>query len=128
MFQRLREDIACILERDPAARYMFGSPVAARVGVGVVAGLVVGKLLGITLAARVAVRIGVAELPKDSSWRQFVGVAAISGIGFTVSLFITDLAFTDAALVGAAKVAILVASVIAAALGALILLTARKTS
>jgi Na+/H+ antiporter NhaA len=59
-------------------------------------------------------------------WGQFVGVAVLAGIGFTVSLFITELAFTDDDLVAAAKLGILVASILAAVIGALVLVSAGR--
>ena len=101
---------------------------AERVAAGTAIGLVVGKLLGITLAGFLAVKAGIARLPRDASWPQFLAVAALGGIGFTVSLFITNLAFTDATLVAAAKVAILVASAVAAGLGAAVALLSRRAA
>ena len=88
--------------------------------IGVAAGLVVGKLVGVTLFSWLAIRFRVAELPRGVSWLQVTGLAALAGIGFTVSLFITGLAFADAQLVTEAKAGILAASVLAAALGALL--------
>ena len=85
---------------------------------GVLLGLVVGKLVGIALFSWVAVRVGVARLPGEVRWGNVVGVAAIAGIGFTVSLFIAALAFDDQLLVDEAKMAVLVASIVAALLGA----------
>ena len=85
------------------------SPVA----LGILAGLVVGKQLGITLFAWLAVRSGISELPGGINWRHVYGVGWLAGIGFTMSLFITDLAFSEGSLVDAAKLGILVASVIA---------------
>ena len=84
-------------------------------------GLVVGKLAGISLFAYAAQRIGFAEVPEGVPGRQILAAAAIAGIGFTVSLFIAELAFDEAALVDEAKVGILAASVLAAGLGALVL-------
>jgi NhaA family Na+:H+ antiporter len=84
---------------------------------GVMVGLVVGKPLGILVFSWAAVRIGVASLPEGLRWRHVAGVGVLAGIGFTVSIFITDLAFTDPALVQAAKVGIFAASLIAAVLG-----------
>ncbi len=84
---------------------------------GVAAGLVVGKLLGVAGFTWLAVRLGIARLPGDVRWRQVVGIAALAGIGFTVSLFITALAFDDPAHQDDAKIAILGASVAAALLG-----------
>ncbi|MGH2775932.1 MAG: Na+/H+ antiporter NhaA [Actinomycetota bacterium] len=88
---------------------------------GIVAGLVVGKLAGISLFAYAAQRFGFAEVPEGVSGSQIMGAAAIAGIGFTVSLFITELAFDEAALIDEAKVGILAASALAAALGAAVL-------
>lgn len=102
----------------------LGQPVA----LGVVAGLVVGKLLGISLASYLAVRTGLAVLPSGVGWGSIVGVAALGGIGFTVSLFITELAFTDRALADAAKVGVLAGSMLAAALGCLLLALRRVVS
>ena len=88
------------------------------VGGGIVLGLVVGKLVGVTAGSWAAVRLGLGRLPEGVSWAQLVPVAAVAGIGFTVSLFIGGLAFDDPALRETATLAILVASVLAALLGA----------
>ncbi len=92
--------------------------------VGIVAGLVVGKLVGITSFAWLATRLPGVDLPDGVRWSQVIGIAAVAGIGFSVSLFITDLAFDDPLLQADAKLAILIASALAAALGFLILSTA----
>jgi NhaA family Na+:H+ antiporter len=89
------------------------SPVA----LGIVLGLVVGKQLGVTLFAWLAVKSGVAELPEGIGWRHVYGAGWLAGIGFTMSLFITDLAFSEDSLVAAAKLGILCASLIAGAVG-----------
>jgi len=89
------------------------SPVA----LGIVAGLVVGKQLGITLFAWLAVKSGVSDLPEGIGWRHVYGVGWLAGIGFTMSLFITDLAFSEGSLVEAAKLGILCASLIAGVVG-----------
>src|ERR687896_2128924 len=89
------------------------SPVA----LGIVAGLVVGKQLGITLFAWLAVRSGLSELPEGVGWRHVYGVGWLAGIGFTMSLFISDLAFSEDSLIEAAKVGILCASLIAGVVG-----------
>jgi NhaA family Na+:H+ antiporter len=99
----------------------LGAPGASRVAVGVAVGLVAGKVVGVTGGAWLAVRLGVGELPAAVSWRQIVGAAALAGIGFTVSLFITDLAFDDVALEAAAKIGILAASFAASVIGAAVL-------
>jgi Na+:H+ antiporter, NhaA family len=89
------------------------SPVA----LGIVAGLVLGKQLGITLFAWLAVKLGVSELPVGINWRHVYGGGWLGGIGFTMSLFITDLAFSNGSLVDAAKLGILAASLIAGVIG-----------
>ena len=89
------------------------SPVA----LGIVAGLVLGKQLGITLFAWLAVRSGVSELPDGIGWRHIYGAGWLAGIGFTMSLFISDLAFSDGSLVDTAKLGILLASLIAGVVG-----------
>jgi NhaA family Na+:H+ antiporter len=87
---------------------------------GIVLGLVVGKPLGITLFSWVAVRLRIARLPDGVGFASVLGVGAVAGIGFTVALFIADLAFVDPSLTDEAKLAILVASVLAAAVGTLV--------
>lgn len=84
-------------------------------------GLVLGKPIGIVLAAWLAVRSGITAKPDAYSWRQLCGAGALGGIGFTMSLFIAGVAFPDAADYAAAKIAIFLASLIAGALGVLIL-------
>ncbi len=85
---------------------------------GILAGLVVGKPLGITLVSFVAVAIGLCKLPLDLRWRHVLGAGLLGGIGFTMSIFITNLAFTDApAVINASKMAILLASLSAGVLG-----------
>ena len=103
-------------------------PGTARVAFGVGLGLVLGKLLGITGAAWLGVRTGLARLPEGASWPMLAGVAALGGIGFTVSLFVTELAFASAALREAAKIGVLAASVVAAAVGASVLARAGRGS
>ncbi len=91
----------------------LGAALASPVTWGVVAGLVVGKPLGITLFAWLAVRAGIAVLPGAIAWRHVCGVGWLGGIGFTISLFVTELAFEHGPVANAARVGILIASVIA---------------
>ena len=85
---------------------------------GIFAGLVVGKPLGIVLFSVVAVAIGVCRLPLDLSWRHLAGAGMLGGIGFTMSIFMTNLAFTgNADVINASKIAILLASLTAGILG-----------
>lgn len=102
------------------------TPGSASVAAGVALGLVVGKMVGVAGAAWLAVRLRAATLPPDVGWRGILGVGALAGIGFTVSLFVTGLAFDDPDLEQAAKLAVLVSSVVASLLGSAIL-TARFT-
>ncbi len=90
---------------------------SSAVTLGIALGLVLGKPVGILLACLIAIRLGVAELPANSGYRHIVGIGLVAGIGFTVSLFITGLAFDDAALVNEAKVGILAASFVAGLAG-----------
>ena len=106
------------VELDPGA---LDAPGASEVALGVVLGLVVGKTLGITLFAWLAVRLGLAHKPHGASWGQVVGVAAVAGIGFTVSLFVAGLAFDTVELEDAAKLGILAASLLAGVLGWLLI-------
>ena len=89
----------------------------ARLTWAVVVGLVIGKLLGIGLASWAGVRTGAGRLPTGVGFGQVLGGAALSGIGFTVSLLIAGLAFTDRALHDQAVVGILIAAVLATLLG-----------
>ena len=89
---------------------------------GVAVALVLGKLIGVTAFSWLAVRLGFARLPDGVRWGHIVGVGAVAGIGFTVSLFITGLAFDDAELQTDAKIATLLASVVAATAGVLVFL------
>lgn len=99
----------------------IGDALSSRVTMGVVLGLVIGKVVGISAASWVAVRLGIGRLPTGVRWAHLVGMAALAGIGFTVSLFITELAFEEPSLQAEAKVGILVASVLAGGLGYLLL-------
>jgi NhaA family Na+:H+ antiporter len=87
------------------------------VTLGIMAGLVLGKQLGITLFAWLVVKSGVSELPRGVGWRHVYGAGWLAGIGFTMSLFISDLGFSDASLVEEAKLGILAASLIAGLVG-----------
>jgi NhaA family Na+:H+ antiporter len=96
---------------------LVGHPVA----LGVATGLALGKQVGITVFAWLAVRAGLASLPEGITWRHIYGVGWLAGIGFTMSLFIAELAFADEALLTAAKLGILVASLVCGGVGWLIL-------
>lgn len=86
--------------------------------VGILAGLVIGKPLGITILSLLAVAIGICKLPLDLRWRHVFGAGLLGGIGFTMSIFITNLAFPgEPGVVNASKMAILLASLTAGVLG-----------
>src|SRR5690606_24125903 len=95
----------------------FGDTLAESVTLGVMLGLVVGKTLGIFLATWLAVRLKIGRMPVGATWRQVLGVAMVAGIGFTVALFVTELAFDEHHLADQAKVGILAASAVAGILG-----------
>ena len=104
----------------------LGDAVRSPVTVGIVVGLVVGKLVGVTAFTWLAVRTGVCELPRGATWTQLLGIGGVAGIGFTVSLFITNLAFSADDITDQAKVGILAASTVAALAGAAILRFSRS--
>jgi Na+/H+ antiporter NhaA len=87
------------------------------VSIGVAAGLLLGKFAGIALGTWLPLRFGWGVLPGNLVWGQLLGGAAVSGIGFTVSLFIVDLAFDDPAIQSQAKIGILAGSLLAALTG-----------
>jgi NhaA family Na+:H+ antiporter len=85
---------------------------------GIFAGLVIGKPLGITMLVFIAVLLGISKLPSDLNWKHIFGAGLLGGIGFTMSIFITNLAFTgDIELINSSKIAILLASLTAGTLG-----------
>jgi NhaA family Na+:H+ antiporter len=96
---------------------------------GIILGLIFGKMVGISLTSFLLVKFKAAELPKGLGWYHIAGVGLIAGIGFTVSIFITELAFAgNEALINSAKAGILIASIASAVLGSLVLLMAGKWS
>jgi NhaA family Na+:H+ antiporter len=92
-------------------------PVPLRIALGVVLGLLLGKPLGVALFSWLAVRLGVARLPAGVTWPQVGATGLLAGIGFTVALFISALAFEPPAFGAASKVGILAGSAIATGLG-----------
>jgi NhaA family Na+:H+ antiporter len=99
----------------------LADPLAARVSLGVALGLLVGKPLGVTLASWAAVRLGLAALPDGVGWASLTGAGILAGIGFTMALFLTALAFEDPALAAASKLGVLGASALASFLGVALL-------
>jgi len=94
--------------------------------VGVVLGLIVGKPLGIVGFTYLAQKLNIVKKPKDLSWDEVIAVGFLGGIGFTMSIFITQLAFLDQSVIDAVKLGIFFASFIAGVLGVLLILKAYK--
>ena len=85
---------------------------------GIMAGLIIGKPVGITLVCFAAAVVGLCKLPDDLNWKHIIGAGMLGGIGFTMSIFITNLAFTgDAQIIDASKIAVLLASITAGVVG-----------
>ncbi len=95
----------------------IGSELGSPIVIGITGGLVVGKLFGVTLASWIAVKLRIADLPEKVSWSQLMACGLLSGIGFTMALFVAGLAFTEPRMVETAKVGILVASTFAGVAG-----------
>ncbi|MEL7484582.1 MAG: Na+/H+ antiporter NhaA, partial [Planctomycetota bacterium] len=98
------------------------------VTLGVFFGLVIGKPVGVVGFSFLAVKLGIAALPSGVTWRHIVGVGGLAGIGFTMALFIANLAFTDDLVhLDAAKTGILAGSIVSTVLGVSVLLTCRRS-
>ncbi|MDN3588675.1 Na+/H+ antiporter NhaA [Pedobacter aquatilis] len=106
----------------------FFTSVANPVSIGVAAGLIIGKFTGILLFCWIMVRFGLSKLPQGANWKHISGVALLAGIGFTMSLFISGLAFKNPVFIEQAKYGILVASVLAGIFGSIILNRIGKTT
>jgi NhaA family Na+:H+ antiporter len=89
--------------------------------VAVALGLTAGKFIGIMLSSSLLIKLGLAELPPQTTWKQMTGVAFLAGIGFTMSLFIAELAYDDPELIAKAKLGVLIASLISGVIGYFIL-------
>lgn len=99
----------------------FTQVIGTTVSLGIILGLVIGKPIGIFLFSYLSAQFGVTKLPESLHWKQIFGIGLLGGIGFTMSIFITLLAFEDGNTVNDAKLAILIASFIAGVLGFLFL-------
>ena len=96
------------------------------VPMGIMLGLFIGKQLGVFGFSYVAIKMGLAKLPQESNWMQLYGVAVLTGIGFTMSLFVDSLAFNDTQIYHFAdKLAILLGSFLSGIVGYLILRRAK---
>jgi NhaA family Na+:H+ antiporter len=107
-------------------RAAFDAAAETPVTAAVVVALVVGKAVGLTAGTALAVRLGLSRLPSGVRWAHIAGVGLLAGIGFTVSLFITELAYSDQDLVDAAKLGVLAGSVVAAIAGTVTLRLVRR--
>lgn len=93
---------------------------------GILSGLVAGKPIGILLCTWLAIRFRLCQLPEDVGWKQLLGLGLLAGIGFTMSIFITNLAFDNEAIIQHSKIAILAASLLASMLGFAVLARNKK--
>ena len=84
---------------------------------GIFAGLIIGKPLGIWISSLLAVKFGISSLPEGIKWKHLFGAGLLGGIGFTMSIFITLLAFEDTALINQAKIAVMMSSLLAGLIG-----------
>jgi NhaA family Na+:H+ antiporter len=98
---------------------VFTSHEATLVGAGIAAGLIAGKALGIFGGALLVVKTRLGRLPEGVQWGQIFGVGLLSGVGFTLSIFIAELAFEEQQLIDAAKMSIFIASLVSAVAGIL---------
>lgn len=95
----------------------FGAVLTQDYSIGIALGLIVGKPLGIFLLTYLASIFGFCKLPEDITWKSIVGVGFLGGIGFTMSIFITLLAFDDQTIISNAKFIILISSLVAGLVG-----------
>lgn len=95
----------------------IGAALLSNVSLGIIFGLVIGKQIGIMLFIWIAVKLKVGDLPEDLNWKMIYGLSCIAGVGFTMSLFIGNLAFKDPEVILQAKMGILAASIVAGVMG-----------
>lgn len=97
--------------------------IVSPVAVAITASLAIGKPVGVVLFSWIATRLGLAKLPEGITWRHLIGGGCLAGIGFTMALFISGLAFDDKLLLSSAKVGVLVGSLISAVVGLSVLVS-----
>lgn len=95
----------------------MGEILTEHYSIGIALGLIVGKPLGIFALSFFAVKLGICELPSDLNWKSIIGVGFLGGIGFTMSIFVTLLAFDDTTIINNAKFIILLSSLLAGVIG-----------
>ncbi len=98
-------------------KFNWLSGLSSNISSGIIAGLTVGKPIGIILFSSLAVYLGLTTLPKGLTWKHIAGVSLLAGIGFTMSIFITLLAFEDKSIIDTGKIAIIFASAVSAISG-----------
>lgn len=104
-----------------ALRDNIGSSLLHANSIGIITGLVIGKPLGIWLFSFIGTGFGLCALPNDLKWKNIIGAGFLGGIGFTMSIFITLLAFDDNEVINHSKIAILIASLLAGSIGFVLL-------
>jgi NhaA family Na+:H+ antiporter len=95
----------------------MGEILTQHYSIGIALGLIVGKPLGIFSLSFLAVKLGICKLPSDLSWKSVFNVGFLGGIGFTMSIFVTLLAFEDETIINNAKFIILLSSLVAGTIG-----------
>ena len=95
----------------------LGEILTEHYSIGIATGLIVGKPLGIFAISLLAVKLGVCKLPSDLNWKSILGVGFLGGIGFTMSIFVTLLAFEDATIINNTKFVIILSSLVAGTIG-----------
>lgn len=98
-----------------------GGSVIGPLSINIAIALILGKVLGIIIFAWIGLKLNITDLPVDTKWIHMVGLGLLGGIGFTMSMFISSLAYKDAGLLNHAKIGILIGSLLAGILGYLIL-------
>lgn len=95
-------------------------------GLGIIIGLCIGKPLGVFLMSKLAIKLNIAQLPANATWKHIIGLGSLSGVGFTMAIFIALLSFTDTMLIAEAKFSILVASLLSGIIGYILLKTSNR--
>jgi NhaA family Na+:H+ antiporter len=103
------------------------SSLTARIPLGIIAGLVIGKQLGVFGAAMAAIKLRIAKFPEGASSAQLYGIAILTGVGFTMSLFIGTLAFEDESLMAQVRLGVLEASILSSLIACLVLVIAARS-
>jgi Na+:H+ antiporter, NhaA family len=96
---------------------VFSEAISNPVIIGIIVGLVFGKPIGIMLFSYISVKSGMASLPKEVRWSHILGGAMLGGIGFTMSLFLSELSFSDPHIIEYGRIAILTGSILSAIIG-----------